>query len=117
MITIAVPDNASLQDVIKAFVMILLRMHQSEVKVAKQIGKDPSTLGRWLDKWGIIVAYVPDGPNVIPARQRKKSGAARALLPSKTPPPEVKPAGLQAIIDEAAKIRADHERRASGGRA
>ena len=118
MITITVPDNASLEDVMKPFCLEVLRIRQGEEKAAKQIGISRGTLARWLDEWKIILAYVPDGPNVIPARPRKKARAAQGIPPTPPPPskPAIKHASLQSIMDEAAAIRADHERsRATSG--
>jgi len=94
----------------------VLRIHPEKAKAAKQIGINRTTLASWLEGWGIIVAYVQDGPNVIPARKRKKSRAARAIPPSAPPSkPGVKRAGLQSIMDEAAAIRAAYERRRAPG--
>ncbi len=116
MITITVPDNASLEVVIKAFSMEMLRIHHCEVKAAKQMGINRNTLASWLEEWGIIPAYVKDGPNVIAACKRKKKPRVRAV-PRTAPSskPVAKRAGLQSIMDEAAAIRAAHERRRATG--
>ena len=110
--TLNLPDNASLEDVKGVYYLEVLRRHQAEARAAKQIGINRSTFKRWLEKRGIILACVQDGPNVIPARQPKKARAARSIPPSAPPSkPGVKRAGLQSIADEAASIRAAHQRR------
>ena len=109
------PDNASLDVVLKAYVLEVLRIHQDEAGAAKQIGVDRSTVSRWLEEWGIIVAYVQDGPNVIPARKRRKSRAARTLPSDAAASQPGGPAtGFQATLEEARALRAAHERRRAG---